>query len=182
VLDYRASKRRHFYQTKTTERGKFSASAAEHRSYYDKAADDGPARGLSPPPMATAASHGSWAADTATIARPGFAPRPRPSTTCKPTPGGCWAEQRNYVVALEPGTGEILSATYRPPPDPAMLTASTRAAPAKLLQSEDMHPCSNNPALLANPPGSVFKAGERGCGLAAQGLFRLTPRLPATSR
>ena len=66
-------------------------------------------------------------------------------------------ERRGYIVALEPGTGEILACVSGPTYDPAALTAPGRNPERRaLLRNADM-PLLNRPALVANPPGSVFK-------------------------
>ena len=66
-------------------------------------------------------------------------------------------ERRGYIVALEPSTGEILACVSGPTYDPAALTTPGRGAERRaLLRNEDM-PLLNRPALVANPPGSVFK-------------------------
>ena len=65
--------------------------------------------------------------------------------------------RKGYLVALDPRTGEILCAVSAPTYEPATLTAPDQAGKrAKLLYHEDM-PLINRPAMLANPPGSVFK-------------------------
>ncbi|MBC6990070.1 peptidoglycan D,D-transpeptidase FtsI family protein [Hymenobacter sp. BT491] len=65
--------------------------------------------------------------------------------------------RKGYLVALDPRTGEILCFVSAPVYKAATLTAPDQAGVrAKLLESEDM-PLLNRPAMLANPPGSVFK-------------------------
>ncbi len=65
--------------------------------------------------------------------------------------------RKGYLVALDPRTGEILCAVSGPTYPAGTITAPDQAgARAKLLQHEDM-PLINRPAMLANPPGSVFK-------------------------
>lgn len=65
--------------------------------------------------------------------------------------------RRGYLVALDPRTGEILAYVSGPVYDAASITAPDQAGVrAQLLESEDM-PLINRPAMLANPPGSVFK-------------------------
>jgi penicillin-binding protein 2 len=65
--------------------------------------------------------------------------------------------RKGYLVALDPRTGEILSFVSAPIYKPDIITAPDQAAArAKLLYHEDM-PLLNRPAMLANPPGSVFK-------------------------
>ncbi|MDF7811390.1 penicillin-binding transpeptidase domain-containing protein [Hymenobacter sp. YC55] len=65
--------------------------------------------------------------------------------------------RKGYLVALDPRTGEILCFVSAPVYPAATITAPDQAGVrAKLLESEDM-PLINRPAMLANPPGSVFK-------------------------
>ena len=65
--------------------------------------------------------------------------------------------RRGYIVALEPATGEILCFVSAPTYDPAVLTDSDRPTPRRDLLERDDLPLLNRPALLASPPGSVFK-------------------------
>ena len=65
--------------------------------------------------------------------------------------------RKGYLVALDPRTGEVLCAVSAPTFAPGALTAPDRAGTRRLLlENEDM-PLLNRPAILANPPGSVFK-------------------------
>ncbi|SMC00109.1 penicillin-binding protein transpeptidase [Hymenobacter roseosalivarius DSM 11622] len=65
--------------------------------------------------------------------------------------------RKGYLVALDPRTGEILCYVSAPVYKPATITAPDQAGVrAKLLEHENM-PLLNRPAMLANPPGSVFK-------------------------
>ena len=65
--------------------------------------------------------------------------------------------RKGYLVALDPRTGEILAYVSGPVYPAAALTAPDQAGVrAELLEHEDM-PLLNRPAMLANPPGSVFK-------------------------
>ncbi|GAC1370843.1 MAG: penicillin-binding protein 2 [Hymenobacter sp.] len=65
--------------------------------------------------------------------------------------------RKGYLVALDPRTGEVLCAVSAPTFAPGALTAPDRAGTRRrLLEDEDM-PLLNRPAMLANPPGSVFK-------------------------
>ena len=60
-------------------------------------------------------------------------------------------------MALDPRTGEILAYVSGPVYPAATITAPDQAgARTELLESENM-PLLNRPAMLANPPGSVFK-------------------------
>ncbi|WP_324678772.1 peptidoglycan D,D-transpeptidase FtsI family protein [Hymenobacter sp. GOD-10R] len=65
--------------------------------------------------------------------------------------------RKGYLVALDPRTGEILCSVSAPVYQPSIITAPDQAGVrTKLLDSENM-PLINRPAMLANPPGSVFK-------------------------
>ncbi|WP_460500537.1 peptidoglycan D,D-transpeptidase FtsI family protein, partial [Hymenobacter agri] len=67
------------------------------------------------------------------------------------------AGRKGYLVALDPRTGEVLAAVSAPTFAPGVLTAPDRSGTRhKLLENEDM-PLLNRAAILANPPGSVFK-------------------------
>ena len=99
--------------------------------------------------------HGTWAADT--IYRPGQDLHLSLDAGLQAYAEHIMSERRGYIVALEPATGEILCYVSAPTYDPAVITAPG-GGPARreLLRSPDM-PLLNRPALLANPPGSVFK-------------------------
>jgi penicillin-binding protein 2 len=98
---------------------------------------------------------GRWAADT--IFQPGQDLHLSLDLKLQAYAERLLAERRGYIVALEPSTGEILVCVSGPTYDPATLTAPGRNAERRaLLRSEDM-PLLNRPALVANPPGSVFK-------------------------
>ena len=65
--------------------------------------------------------------------------------------------RKGYLIALDPRTGEILCFVSAPVYQPATITAPDQAGVrTKLLEHEKM-PLLNRPAMLANPPGSVFK-------------------------
>ena len=65
--------------------------------------------------------------------------------------------RKGYLVALDPRTGEILACVSGPVYGADVPTAPDQAGTrAELLQDEAM-PLLNRPAMLANPPGSVFK-------------------------
>ncbi|GAA4348627.1 penicillin-binding protein 2 [Hymenobacter saemangeumensis] len=98
---------------------------------------------------------GSWDTDTAYIA--GQDLHLSLDTQLQAYAERLLGERRGYVVALEPATGEILCYVSAPTYDPAVLTAAGRGRERReLLLHPDM-PLLNRPALLANPPGSVFK-------------------------
>ncbi|MGI4833335.1 MAG: peptidoglycan D,D-transpeptidase FtsI family protein [Janthinobacterium lividum] len=99
--------------------------------------------------------HGTWAADT--VFQPGQDLHLSLDIRLQAYAEQLLGERRGYIVALEPSTGEILACVSGPTYDPAALTAPGRNAERRaLLRSEDM-PLLNRPALVANPPGSVFK-------------------------
>ncbi|MBW3126944.1 peptidoglycan D,D-transpeptidase FtsI family protein [Hymenobacter profundi] len=65
--------------------------------------------------------------------------------------------RKGYLVALDPRTGEILAYVSAPVYPASTITAPDQAGVrTQLLQDADM-PLLNRPAMLANPPGSVFK-------------------------
>ncbi|MET4076102.1 penicillin-binding transpeptidase domain-containing protein [Hymenobacter sp. UYCo722] len=99
--------------------------------------------------------HGTWAADT--LQQPGqdlhLSLDARLQAYAESLIGG----RKGYLVALDPRTGEILCFVSGPTFAANTLTAPDQAGVrAKLLESEDM-PLLSRPAMLANPPGSVFK-------------------------
>src|SRR6476661_773553 len=98
---------------------------------------------------------GSWAADT--VYQPGQDLHLSLDVELQAYAEKLLGERRGYVVALEPATGEVLCYVSAPTYDPAALTTPGRSRERReLLLSEDQ-PLLNRPALLANPPGSVFK-------------------------
>ena len=114
-----------------------------HRGYYHPLLD---ARGR---------PHGTWVADT--VFQPGQDLHLSVDVRLQAYAERLLGERKGYIVALDPGTGEILACVSGPTYDPAVLTAPGRASERRaLLQSPDW-PLLNRPALLANPPGSVFK-------------------------
>lgn len=99
--------------------------------------------------------HGTWAADTAY--QPGQDLRLSLDLGLQAYAERLLGERRGYIVALEPATGEILCYVSAPTYEPAVLTDPGRnPARRALLRSPDQ-PLLNRPAVLANPPGSVFK-------------------------
>ena len=100
-------------------------------------------------------THGSWAADTAY--QPGQDLHLSLDLGLQAYAERLLGERRGYVVALEPATGEILCAVSGPTYDPALLTAPGRNAARRALLLSPDQPLLNRPAMLAGPPGSVFK-------------------------
>jgi len=99
--------------------------------------------------------HGSWAADT--VYRPGQDLHLSLDVELQAYAEKLLGERRGYVVALEPATGEILCYVSAPTYDPAVLTTPGHSRERRNLLLSDDQPLLNRPALLANPPGSVFK-------------------------
>ena len=126
-------------------------------------------RGASHPQLdALGHAHGSWAADTAY--QPGQDLHLSLDTELQTYAEKIMGERRGYIVALEPATGEILCYVSAPTFAPALLTAVNRRAERRaLLLSPDM-PLLNRPALLANPPGSVFKLVNAAVALQLGGI------------
>ncbi|GAB2783570.1 penicillin-binding protein 2 [Hymenobacter luteus] len=78
--------------------------------------------------------------------------------------------RKGYLVALNPKTGEILAYVSAPVYHPATITAPDQAGVrAELLEHENM-PLLNRPAMLANPPGSVFKLVNAAVALQMQAI------------
>jgi penicillin-binding protein 2 len=99
--------------------------------------------------------HGSWAPDTAFQQGQDLhlTLDVKLQTYAEKLLGG----RKGYLVALDPRTGEILAYVSGPVYPASALTAPDQAGVrAELLSHEDM-PLLNRPAMLANPPGSVFK-------------------------
>ncbi|WP_426491911.1 peptidoglycan D,D-transpeptidase FtsI family protein [Hymenobacter sp. 102] len=99
--------------------------------------------------------HGSWAKDTAFQQGQDLhlTLDVKLQTYAEKLLGG----RKGYLVALDPRTGEILAYVSGPVYPASTLTAPDQAGVrAELLEHEDM-PLLNRPAMLANPPGSVFK-------------------------
>jgi penicillin-binding protein 2 len=66
--------------------------------------------------------------------------------------------KRGSVVAIEPGTGEVLSLISSPDYDPALLVGRVRSENFARLQSDSVQQPLFNRALMASyPPGSTFK-------------------------
>ncbi|WP_223652208.1 peptidoglycan D,D-transpeptidase FtsI family protein [Hymenobacter psoromatis] len=99
--------------------------------------------------------HGSWAADTAF--QQGQDLHLSLDSKLQAYAESLLGGRKGYLVALDPRTGEILCSVSAPAYAPALLTDPDRTGTRReLLEDEDM-PLLNRPAMLANPPGSVFK-------------------------
>ena len=116
-------------------------------------------------------AHGSWAADT--IYQSGQDLHLSLDADLQAYAERILGERRGYIVALDPATGEVLCYVSAPTFAPATLTAPGRGAERRaLLLNPDM-PLLNRPALLANPPGSVFKLVNAAVALQ---LGAITPK------
>ena len=103
----------------------------------------------------TGQEHGTWAADTAF--QQGQDLHLSLDAKLQAYAEGLLGGRKGYLVALDPRTGEVLCTVSAPTFAPGALTAPDRAGTRRqLLENEDM-PLLNRPAMLANPPGSVFK-------------------------
>ncbi len=156
VLGYRAAEAQSFlYQAKTTERGiYFRLRSGGLESYYN-ALLTGSRGAYHPLTDGHGRAHGTWAADT--LYRPGQALHLGLDQELQAYAERLLGERRGYLVALEPTTGEILCYVSAPTYDPATLTDPRRGAERRALLRHPDRPLLNRPALLANPPGSVFK-------------------------
>lgn len=156
VLGYTAAEAQAFFgQARRYRRGRFYRLRTGGVETYYNGLLNGRGGYLHPLVDARGKAHGTWARDTTfqqgqdlhltiDVALQAYAEK---------LLGG----RRGYLVALDPRTGEILCSVSAPVYDPATITAPDQAGVrARLLASEAM-PLLNRPAMLANPPGSVFK-------------------------
>ena len=156
VLGYRASEAQAFLrQARRYRRGRFyrlrnggvetyyNTLLSGHRGYLHPLLD---ARGV---------QHGSWAKDT--LFQPGQDLHLSLDVKLQAYAEKLLGARKGYLVALDPRTGEILAFVSAPVYPAATLTAPDQAGVrARLLEHENL-PLLNRPAMLANPPGSVFK-------------------------
>ncbi|RSK25292.1 peptidoglycan D,D-transpeptidase FtsI family protein [Hymenobacter metallilatus] len=156
ALGYLSAEAQSFYrQARRTGRGRFyRLRNGGVESYYN-----GLLRGhrgyLHPLLDKQGRQHGSWARDTAFQQGQDLhlTLDVKLQTYAEKLLGG----RKGYLVALDPRTGEILAYVSGPVYPASTLTAPDQAGVrAELLNHEDM-PLLNRPAMLANPPGSVFK-------------------------
>ncbi|WP_460575035.1 peptidoglycan D,D-transpeptidase FtsI family protein [Hymenobacter coalescens] len=112
--------------------------------------------------------HGTWAKDT--LFQQGQDLRLTIDAKLQAYAEKLLGNRRGYLVALDPRTGEILAYVSGPVYPAATLTAPDKAGVrAELLEHEDM-PLLNRPAMLANPPGSVFKLVNAAIALQMQAI------------
>ena len=156
VLGYRtAEAQAYLYQAKTTARGMFYRLRSGGLESYYNALLAGHRGAYHPRTDGHGRPHGTWAADTAYA--PGQDLHLALDAGLQAYAERLLGERRGYVVALVPGTGEILCCVSAPTYDPATLTAPSRGRERRALLHDENRPLLNRPALLANPPGSVFK-------------------------
>lgn len=61
------------------------------------------------------------------------------------------------IVAIEPGTGEVLSFVSAPTYDPNLLTGREFSPNYRILERDSLKPLYNRPLMAMYPPGSIFK-------------------------
>ncbi|WBA42885.1 peptidoglycan D,D-transpeptidase FtsI family protein [Hymenobacter canadensis] len=156
ALGYLSAEAQSFYrQARRTGRGRFYRLRNGGVESYYNGLLNGHRGYLHPLLDKQGRQHGSWAKDTAFQQGQDLhlTLDVKLQTYAEKLLGG----RKGYLVALDPRTGEILAYVSGP-----VYPASAVAAPdqagvrAELLEHEDM-PLLNRPAMLANPPGSVFK-------------------------
>ncbi len=70
------------------------------------------------------------------------------------------ANKRGAIVAIEPGSGEILAYVSAPTYDPSLLSGRERSVNYKLLESSPQKIFLNRPIQSNYPPGSTFKPAQ----------------------
>lgn len=65
--------------------------------------------------------------------------------------------KRGSIVAIEPGSGEILALVTSPAYDPNLLVGQVRTPNYRMLQNDTLKPLFNRALMAQYPPGSVFK-------------------------
>ncbi|UOQ68255.1 peptidoglycan D,D-transpeptidase FtsI family protein [Hymenobacter volaticus] len=156
VLGYMGAEAQAFYrQAKRYRRGRFYRLRSGGVETYYNGLLTGRHGYLHPLVDAKGKEHGTWAKDT--TFQQGQDLHLTIDVKLQAYAEKLLGNRKGYLVALDPRTGEILCSVSAPVYDPAAITAPDQAGVrAKLLQSEEM-PLLNRPAMLANPPGSVFK-------------------------
>jgi penicillin-binding protein 2 len=118
-------------------------------------------------------THGTWAADT--TYQPGQDLHLSIDAELQAYAEHLLGERRGYLVALDPTTGEILAYVSAPTYDPAALTSPARNAERRALLRNPDQPLLNRPAVLAQPPGSVFKLVNAAVALQLGAITANTP-------
>ncbi|WP_166648075.1 penicillin-binding protein 2 [Hymenobacter sp. UV11] len=156
VLGYASANAQGFLsQAKRYRRGRFyNLRSGGVESYYNGILN-GHRGYLHPLLDARGQRHGTWAADT--VFQEGQDLHLSLDSKLQAYAESLLGGRKGYLVALDPRTGEILCSVSAPTYAPAFLTDPDEAGKRReLLEDEDM-PLLNRPAMLANPPGSVFK-------------------------
>ncbi|SNC63631.1 penicillin-binding protein 2 [Hymenobacter gelipurpurascens] len=156
VLGYKGSEAQAFFgQAKRYRRGRFYRLRSGGVETYYNGLLNGRHGYLHPLVDAKGKEHGTWAKDT--TFQQGQDLHLTIDVKLQAYAEKLLGGRKGYLVAIDPRTGEILAYVSAPVYEAATLTAPDRAGVrAKLLQSENM-PLLNRPAMVANPPGSVFK-------------------------
>ncbi len=156
VLGYTSANAQGFLnQAKRYRRGRFYRLRSGGIESYYNALLTGHRGYLHPLLDARGQRHGSWAADT--VFQEGQDLHLSLDSQLQAYAESLLGGRKGYLVALDPRTGEILCSVSAPTYAPALLTDPDQTGTRReLLEDEDM-PLLNRPAMLANPPGSVFK-------------------------
>ncbi|MCB2410075.1 peptidoglycan D,D-transpeptidase FtsI family protein [Hymenobacter lucidus] len=156
VLGYRSTEAQPFFrQAKRTGRGRFYRLRNGGVEAYYNGLLTGHHGYLHPLVDAKGKQHGTWAKDTAF--QQGQDLHLTLDAKLQAYAEKLLGNRRGYLVALDPRTGEILAYVSAPVYPAATITAPDQAGiRAELLEHENL-PLLNRPAMLANPPGSVFK-------------------------
>jgi penicillin-binding protein 2 len=152
---------RYYRLRNTGVEGYYNALLAGHRGAYHPLTD-GHGR-----------VHGTWAADT--TYQPGQDLRLGLDLTLQTYAERLLGERRGYIVALDPATGEILCYVSAPTYDPAAITSPGRNPERRALLRSPDQPLLNRPAVLAQPPGSVFKLVNAAVALQLGAITANTP-------
>lgn len=156
VLGYLSTEAQPFFrQAKRTGRGRFYRLRNGGVETYYNGLLNGHRGYLHPLVDAKGQQHGTWAKDTAF--QQGQDLHLTIDVKLQAYAEKLLGGRKGYLVALDPRTGEILAFVSAPVYPATTITALDQAGLRnRLLEHEDM-PLLNRPAMLANPPGSVFK-------------------------
>lgn len=173
VLGYKASEAQAFLnQARRYRRGRFYRLRNGGIEAYYNGLLTGRHGYLHPLVDAKGEQHGTWAKDT--TFRQGQDLHLTLDVKLQAYAEKLLGNRRGYLVALDPRTGEILAYVSAPVYDPATVTAPDQAGVrAELLEHEEM-PLLNRPAMLANPPGSVFKLVNAAVALQLEAITPTT--------
>jgi penicillin-binding protein 2 len=156
VLGYQYAEAQPFFrQAQRSGRGRFYRLRNGGVESYYSSLLNGHRGYLHPLLDAQGQQHGSWTRDT--LFQPGQDLHLTIDVKLQAYAEKLLGGRKGYLVALDPRTGEILCFVSAPVFPATTITAPDQAGVrAALLEHEDM-PLLNRPAMLANPPGSVFK-------------------------